>query len=293
MSELWRYSTGFLYSKSLIASSNNHHHSVVMVIPFIHSQVDTVVSSISRWEKFPPCSLDENDNRVLPVDLVFYYHKDITTQQGIITKLKSSIPPRAATCFRRIRFITAQLTDEQDTYPLGASYMFFRLFGFESFLKNYDVLVYLEPDVGVCRQNWSERMYEETGGYNSSFARFWMRGSVIRHGPVKMHDWSFGEHINGNAYYNLHDPEFREYLQIVEKEFWKSPDKFLKSFDIALYSVRRLLRDVVSWWEHTDWLRYFQYSPTIANVYRTKVNGTEFCESYKDTYLVHGKNVFW
>ncbi|KAJ3416748.1 hypothetical protein HDV05_000122 [Chytridiales sp. JEL 0842] len=236
------------------------------------------------------------------VELVFYYHKDITQEPKLVGQMRNLLKkePQVMQCFSRVRFMNALLTDEEDPYPDGASQMFFKLFSLLSphFKKpstsantadhqTYQAIYYLEPDNIPCRPYWMDRLYEEA----SIPGDFWMRGSILRNRNPVVGEWTLANHINGNALYRLDDQKFAQYIEKVKQEFLVDSKRYLGSYDIALDLIRRN-RSMIDWLEFADTAAYWQFTNTVQNWYRTPVNATELCMGDAETYLVHGREVF-
>ncbi|KAJ3087556.1 hypothetical protein HK102_010777 [Quaeritorhiza haematococci] len=217
---------------------------------------------------------------------------DIVKHPQLIKDLRRSAQnnPAIAQCFKNVRFANAGLSEEEDAYPLGASRMFFRIFGLRSVASSYDSFYYMEPDNIPCRPYWLDRLYEES----IIPGDFWVRGSVIRDGNPMAEVASYAEHINGNAFYQLRDGQFVEFIKRVEAAFWEDTAAYIDSYDIALYLLRKD-RKFYSWAEYTSTLHLWQYTSTVQNWYRTFVNATELCnaETPHLTYLVHGRGVVY
>ncbi|KAJ3278572.1 hypothetical protein HDU76_009844, partial [Blyttiomyces sp. JEL0837] len=68
-------------------------------------------------------------NLPLPVDLIFYYHKDILRDEpylpGRLKRIVNSMDGLRR-CFGNVKFVNARLSEVEDAYPLGASRMFFK-----------------------------------------------------------------------------------------------------------------------------------------------------------------------
>ena len=118
-----------------------------------------------------------------------------------------------------------------------------------------------------------------------------MKGSIARMSDDEVSDWTFKDHINGNALYRLDSPHFIKYVSLVSKLFWSNPSRYVDSYDVALHLARQD-RQVVSWQEYTDTMHLFSYTNVVVNMYRQKLNGSEFCQREPETYLVHGRNVY-
>jgi len=78
----------------------------------------------------------------------------------------------------------------------------------------------------------------------------------------------------------------------VETALAADPGAYLSSYDIALHLVRRdRTLTPVAIYAATQHL--FLASPTSQNWYRTSVNATELCQRFPDTFLVHGRHIYW
>jgi hypothetical protein len=293
---------------------------LAIVVPFTRNQFPLVLRNLeSIWPKNLPCNPSTSSRHYHKfTDLIFYFNRDILKEPGLLVgQIKNALKrnPDVEKCFAHVKFMNALLTDEEDPYPQGASYMFFKLFAALSpyYRKNhlqtqaeneqhqhqyqpqpssssYQAFYYLEPDNLPCRPYWADRLYEES----SIPGDFWMRGSILRNRNPLVSEWSFAHHINGNALYNLQELKFARYIDLVRSEFEldlsSTANRFLGSYDIALDLVRRN-RSFVSWVDFADMTAYWQYTNTVQNWYRTPVNATELCERDKETYLVHGREV--
>ena len=190
---------------------------------------------------FPPCTSSTSDQ----LDLVFYFHKDLTRGSGhLIRMFRDAIRKNGnvSKCFNDIKFLNAGLEEDEDAYPESASRMFFKLFKFSRIIE-YNAFFYMESDVLPCRSGWIDALFKEF----SIHGNFWMRGSIIRGSDDLTGQSSFAHHINGNALYAVGDPRFRSFVtNMVEPNFWKSPDSYLGGYDVALYMIR-LDRSIISW----------------------------------------------
>ncbi|KAJ3069576.1 hypothetical protein HDU98_007368 [Podochytrium sp. JEL0797] len=278
---------------------------LALIIPFTHSESARVLNNLATsWTTHPPCDPTTHASYHVLTDLVFYYHKDILHYAPhLIKQLQTSVQksPYHA-CFASIRFVNALLTDEEDVYPLGASKMFFHLFrtlstgpllrdhhSRTSASHHHQAFYYMEPDNTPCRRNWLDRIYEESAIPGD----FWMRGSILRDRNPRVGDWSFSDHLNGNALYRADDARFIEFVLRVEKEMEMDEGGrlYLNSYDIALDLVRRN-RSLVEWVDYAEMAAKFQFTETVQNWYRTPVNATLLCLENPATYLVHGREVF-
>ncbi|KAI8838047.1 hypothetical protein BJ741DRAFT_683359 [Chytriomyces cf. hyalinus JEL632] len=290
-----------------LSDSDLERHSpalrMALVIPFTASDTSQVLKNLhTTWLQHAPCSIHRN--YAASIDLVFYFHRDILTHANTVQQLINSIEsePVLKQCFASVRFVNALLTMDEDAYPVGPSRMFFKLFntlkrhpllgvapslsGKREAGMHHQAIYYMEPDNLPCRASWLDRLYEEA----SIPGDFWMRGSILRNEDVSVGEWTFAEHINGNALYRVDDAAFLKFLSLVEGEMSRdlSGDQYLHSYDVAIDLVRRN-RSLVGWSEFANTAAKFQFTETVQNWYRTPVNATELCHGSRSTYLVHGR----
>ncbi|KAJ3137421.1 hypothetical protein HK100_000690 [Physocladia obscura] len=279
-----------------------------IVIPFTSSDISRLLNNLETlWPTFPPCESRLEHGR--QIDLILYFHKNILIEHHLVKLINTQINASSeifSKCFSSVRFMNALLSDTEDAYPHGASRMFFKLL--HAFSTNslaaatakkrtqkvtlryhyYNAFFYMEPDVIPCRRNWVDRLYEAA----MIPGDFWMQGSILRDRNPAVENWTFAGHINGNALYRVDDPLFVKYVGLVEAEMAQDIDGglYLHSYDVALDLVRQN-RTIVGWIEYTQMAAKFQYTDTIQNWYRTRVNATLVCLENEATYLVHGREV--
>ena len=262
----------------LLDSTNGfpHNQKLAIVIPFGPDQYPDVEQLVTvKWKKFP---LGRADN----IYLYFYYSGDLAAKPKLAAKLKNLPVPKT---FKKIHYLSANLERKQEKYPIGPSIMFFELFN-QPLMAEMNAFMWYEPDVIPCRQNWLPRLYLQAFTGPS----FWIKGSLQRGAPDKDGFYAQADHINGNAIYNLSSPRFISFLQIVAKHFEAIPEDFLSSFDVAIWIV---LKNHIPYKEYAEIRRLYFYTDFIQNYYIRPVNATELCLSNDETYLVHGRNVFF
>lgn len=262
-------------------------------MPFTgHDYKELIKNLNSTWKTFSPCSKAHNYQEFK--DLIFYFHKsyELLPQNGLQELKQVANFDSIRRCFRKIRFMSADLTDLEDKYPLGPSNMFFKLFH-TSLPKEYGSLFWMEPDVFACRSNWLNRLYEEF----ALDTEFWVKGSILMnssHVPKGelYKDYTFSRHINGNALYRIGNPEFVQWvLNEVETSFRKSPETYLWSWDIAFELIRNSWVNEMQWEDYAKTTTRFKYSNLIHNYYRAEVDLKQICSLNRNTYLLHGRNI--
>lgn len=265
-------------------------HRMAVVIPFTSKDANEATRLVQHWSDpliYPPTS--KKNFYCDRIDLIFYYNKRVDLDLGDVhlQNLKQAASTHRSE-FANIKFISADLTDEEDSYPSGASHMFFKLFHMRSF--DYEFVFWMEPDNWPCRQHWLTQLQKISQDADKGC---WMKGSILRDTFTNLDyaTYSFRRHINGNALYNFGDFEFRRWItETVEPEFLENSDKYIGSWDIAI----QLILDnttITPWSDYVDLAHRFVYSDFIQNRYRGNVNKTELCQKNSNTYFVHGRNV--
>jgi len=95
---------------------------LVVVVPYTRKDTKAVVELFSRWDKMSPCDSGISDRPVLSL------YENLNRDQMLEKKLENQIRKYDfMKCFREIRFDYADLTPEQDMYPYGPSFMFWKL----------------------------------------------------------------------------------------------------------------------------------------------------------------------
>ncbi|KAJ3091401.1 hypothetical protein HK102_000677 [Quaeritorhiza haematococci] len=136
---------------------------------------------------------------------------------------------------------------------------------------------------------WIDRLL-----WHSSWAKgendWWVKGSIYQGRAFDLmvqspDSFSWAAHINGNALYRLNDPQFVDFLEVVED--YQSFNHYWKPFDV---SVWRVLHDFPYTWHiyqkcaHrfvvSDFIKHFGFTVTHKDVLEAAHN--------PNTYLIHG-----
>ncbi|KAJ1463337.1 hypothetical protein M885DRAFT_584165 [Pelagophyceae sp. CCMP2097] len=224
--------------------------------------------------------------RATSAELVIYSNHDFEPE---VQDLLRSDLGRAAACFGGLRFLSANLTEAQDGYPHGASYMFYEYVAQARRGANY--FLYLEPDATPIRARWLESIFNLVPG---RAPRFWVKGSVPR-GPTHIPEWAF-HHVNGNALYNARDPAFRRFVEATAR---RPPriHEVLDSYDLALaagffdphcgaYAPDCHPVTDIAW--RQDHAHLYVFAEFIVNHHGAKIDVAEARELYPCSVLLHG-----
>jgi hypothetical protein len=258
-------------------------HRIAVVMPFVERQTARVVECIARWHDRPPFSDDARlANIRAQVDLVFYYHRLPALQPAESRRqIEAALDamPSNGRFFQRDRafFWYANLTAEEDVYPVGANLMFYNLFEHSFATLSQDSRRYIflmEADVRPLRANWMNKVFNETLG-----SPFWVRGSQFHGRYLPPH---FRLHINGNAIYGVHDREFVELLKRV-KATWSLAMGY--DNNIGQYLIQE--QNYQYWY---DYIHMYQYADFIRNMHWTDYSLADFEARHPNTFLVHNGN---
>ena len=247
---------------------------VVVIIPFVASQVDLLERGIWLWSHpdFSPCSLGPSSFSGKSVDLIFQITRSFEEFPGLQERLQQALQQGARHCFGRVEFRSMNLHPDQDQYDLqqyspGPSSMFHLLFTSEDLAARYSHFLLMEPDVRAIRPGWVQALQQEVA---LSSVDFWQKGSVPYYST-----FAGNLHINGNAIYKLGDQEFNCFL---EREI---AVQYPSSFDHSIHKTALLP-------ENRRHLHRFVRGVFIKNS-NMDFFWDGYVEKYTHTWLVHGK----
>jgi len=260
----------------------------LVVTPFTTGDLTTLLVNLDRRGRLgPACDAGrDEDNRS---DLWFYYSKSSRELPGEFVRFQSSqVYHKLHTSFSRVRIAFANLTSEEDYYPVGINLMFFRLVAGMTHaheLEGFRTMFWMEPDVKPIKPYWLDALVRESNTDDD----FWIKGSVYLGDSFDGsagNDWTLTGHINGNALYRLHQPDFSRFLQIVME--LEPPDDIGKPFDVSIWKV---LHDFPYFWHAYQRIaKHFVYVDFIEHW------GFTITDDHKDlssrnprTFFVHGQ----
>jgi hypothetical protein len=260
-----RYNEG----KYFFISSIRKQFYLAIVIPFIESQRNKIFA-----EKFySPCRNHSNS-----IDLIFYSNQKNFTQFNYSNQ-----------CYENIYYISIDLSEEDNRYPIGSAIMWKKLFvsSFSLRTRGYTHFFLMEPDTRPIRSYWLDAIVEQiTNGHSREsylMTKWWIMGSIYR-GSIPIENRFL--HINGNALYHL----TFDLIQFIENVSMEYPYRSKKSmgYDLDLFSY--LFKHIDQAKNH--WHK-FQFTDFIQNCWHTSCNDTnqEFVSNNPNTYLVHGYKV--
>ncbi|CAF1056273.1 unnamed protein product [Adineta steineri] len=255
---------------------------LAIVIPFIRDQIMSLLEQLNASIIHTPC---RNPLRsISPVNLILY-HNEASNASWINDFIRTVDQYEFLNgCFGRIQVLAANLTPEENKYPIGAAYMWKRLFDEEgpTSLRSlgYTHFFLMEPDTRPIRSHWVDAIMQkivENRQEEFISTNWWMFGSVYRGSKdIGFHFL----HINGNAIYHL-SSNFLDFLRLV----WQS-------YSFALGSTLGYDLDIFQFMFNPQnydlskrvWHK-FRYSDFIQNCWHT---GCTDLERDTDTFLVHG-----
>lgn len=265
-----------------------HPSKLLILVPFTARDMVSLSENLDRWRKNgPACDARVRENNVS--DMWFYYSKTSNELPTQFSQFQATKAYRQLDhCFSRVVVAFANLTTEEDDYPVGINIMFYRLVAGETHahdLRDFNALYWMEPDVEPIKPYWLNALVRESLGGDD----FWMKGSIYLgdlFDGAGGQDWTWAGHINGNALYRLHQPMFTQFLQIVMD--LEPPGHFWKPFDVSIWKV---LHDFPYFWHaHQRIAKHFMYADFVEH-WGFTITDDEIVNSvqHSRTYMVHGR----
>ena len=293
---------------------------VAIVIPFTkRDALNTLEESLSTWERFAPCESLSESFPEASVRVIFHYNRDLKSDSEVQTAIDrawSALSADTKACFSggrlrdspsgQLSFISANLTEEEDAYPIGPCLQHWRTFdalrGKEFDAFDFTHWMQLEPDVTPIRRGWVNEILR-LAQRNVNCSEWWQLGSlplgadirgefIIRNRAVPDH------HLNGNSLYCLRSAEYDEYRQRVRKTyppmgcFARTDEGRVGGFDTASYVYRA---DPTRYREMRFVAHKFRAAPLVLN-YGSGVSSKLLDASldalllrHPESFLVHSK----
>lgn len=279
-------------------AKQKYAHLSHLVIPFAKKQLGRVLERIDEWnDTVPPCSKEWQKQRSRPA-LTLYL--DCSRSIGLEEKVRKALSKSTLECFREVTFAYAKLRAHESGYLDGSLKMFELMLDHKIGMKSPSYIFYMEPDCIPIRPGWLEAVERAVRFPNP---HFWVRGSLFTGEPsaILMNDLENLLHINGNAWYNLGDPDFAWWYFNQVKPFFRVYGQSL-AFDLDTFAyllqrdnwIRDRGKDLKAGsgtkrvLHNRHYAHFFQYSRTIRNMWRTTYNITEVMKEHPETYLLHG-----
>ncbi len=245
---------------------NTGNAPLVIIVPFIKSQIPRIKESLRRWaqDKYAPRDIEQPGYDNCITDMVFYFNKgpdeDMSAQiRAIIDEFDLK------QFFHDMYFYYANLSDADDVYPLATSHMFYKLIDDPNIRQKYKYMFYMEPDVLVIRKGWMQNLH------NMAFGRqkpFFVMGSINRGTFINIPEHRV--HINGNAIYSLSE-SYRQYLNEVRSNVY-----FVFDLDQYMYLQQYFTRLQEFW-------HMFVFDDFIINLYKTHWSEKQLVEENPNT----------
>ena len=225
-------------------------------------------------------------------------------------------------CFGRSKFLSANLSAQEDIYPQGPSNQFYRLFSSTSLAgSQYDFLFLMEHDVRVVRAGWLDALWlevatpaadlEHYGGAASPSgwpapgrggdSAFYVKGSILRGRRVDSNlkyaecseEWKDARqwlrHINGNAFYAVGSQAFRSLVNATRQLY--DPNSGWKPFDTSIHRAM-VSNFMTNWPSYQTMAHKFVYTQLIQN-WSEEVSDEVVADiraQQPNTFLVHGNS---
>lgn len=186
------------------------------------------------------------------------------------------------------------LSPQGDTHVEGARLMF------EQFLRGKVVpeteteqepslgyALYMEPDLVPIRPHWLNYVIQQVAW---PVPEFWMKGSIFMGNAALMRRTTNVPnkyHINGNALYNLHSPDFQHfyYDQVRPFVMKRHGGKSANAYDTDIYEY---LHDDQTYASTHQVMHKFQYTDLLQNQWHTPWSAPDLAAKFPNTVLVHG-----
>lgn len=263
---------------------------IVIVTPHIMENVPRLMESWRSWAKIGRACTPRYTGKV---DMVFYINgkpDDYDPAELLENRLKaeSALLAPILDCFGSVKTVFAELTDEEDGYPEGINHMFFKLFldpRLTGIFKSYTHMFWAEWDVSPLRPHWLDKLREEAEPDD-----FWMKGSPYKGESLDAQalipgNWDWIGHINGNALYKLHDPDFMTLMRLTTER--EPPSHFWKPFDVSMWRVVHEMP--YSWHIFQAYRDKFRFTEFIINLgYMLQQEDIARAQNNPDVFFMHG-----
>ena len=267
-----------------------------ILMTFHIKQLPKVRTHLESWNEpdLEPCSFGSiyavNELVQLPT-FVFYVGYSLESDGELlqtnetITELWQQSKYRY--CFNGYRVSFYQMDASSDSHVTGARLMFeHALKGAATGNDTLKYILYMEPDLRPLQRNWVIKALLETMWPQHEF---WVKGSVFRgdNGAVSATGYLPNlYHINGNAFYNMGDAQFRSfYFDVLRPYIVSSHGDSMNAYDTDFfeYFMDRRNYDTVRHIMHK-----FVYTNVIQNMWSTTYSRSQLVSQHPNTFFAHG-----
>ena len=297
--------------QELIHSPHRSH--VVIVIPFIRSQVKELQESLALWNLFPPCRSRGEVERLGRLGLVFHFNRNLSEphEQGIrlaVAFAWHALNASVRACFAETEpsFISANLADDEDAYPVGPCFQHWKTFDVlrnwthDASVMMFDHWFQFEPDVTPIQRGWGSELVRLASANKDCF-EWWQLGSLplgdnILGDFVVRGRYITDHHLNGNALYCLRSSEYDDYRKLVRKNnppmgcFAKTDRGPIVGFDAASYVYRadpRRSRAYMHRFRASEFV--LNYGERVSEVLVNSRDCSALVRRHPRSFLVHSK----
>ena len=196
---------------------------VALIMPLHGDNLKVLHKRFKAWNgKRFPC-VNRREHHMM--DIIFYMSAEAQVNSALLESEFTQTEARQ--CFGNIKVVTIP-NRPQESPESEENYAFFRVFEQVEIKANYDVFMYMSPQVWQVAAGWADHIYEEAVLADA----FWVRGSAAMATCPKSAltaegdcDGSIGlgfpavMHIHRNALYSLHSPEFASLRERAERKY--------------------------------------------------------------------------
>jgi hypothetical protein len=186
-------------------------HRLAIVVPMTVDDIPRLTDNLRGWVAMTPCvptAATGGDGGDEPKYGLFFLNNGNAHKYGAAPKMEdviasdASLAAALAPCVKEVRTLYADLAPEEDGYPEGPSFMFFKLFQEPALrqeaLGGYTHAFWMEWDTRPVRPGWMDKLLATTHD-----EPFWVKGSHYVGGAafdstvLYADNWPWIGHING------------------------------------------------------------------------------------------------
>ena len=262
-----------------------------LIVPLHVKQKHRMKAFFDSWRQYPPCTSQKNR---------LHFNPPLAHQVTVILQVSSETEitaldrydllkyaPKQFKCIKEVKI--REMVLNQDSYLVGSRLMLEGMLTNQMGLVNPKYIFQMEPDCHPLKPGWLQAVDAAVRWPN---APFWMKGSHFRgHSTPNLAGHIIvRSHINGNAIFNLRDPQFVHfYFNTVKPFINKHYIMKGSAYDLDFY--RMFFNSTASYFpQFQHHLHKFQYSEVIQNHWHSRFNRSELLSTSPNTFIVHGGN---